>query len=217
MSSKKDEYISDAVIGRLPRYYRYLGDLLDNHVTRISSGALAERMGLTASQVRQDFNHFGGFGHQGYGYNVEMLRSEIASILGIDHIHNIIIVGAGHLGSALVNYSNFSKRNFKIQALFDVDPKVIGTEIASVKVYSIDELESYIPRHNIDIAVLTIPKSQAAEMGERLCQTGIRGIWNFASMDLPLSNPDVIVENVHLSDSIMRLSYRLHNEKNSAN
>lgn len=213
MNNRKDDYISDAVISRLPRYYRYLGDLLDKGITRISSGDLSSIMGLTASQVRQDFNHFGGFGHQGYGYNVEMLRHEIAAILGIDHPHNVIIIGAGHLGSALVNYANFPKRNFYMIGLFDVDPKIIGTSINGVQVRPVEELESFIKDNNVEIAVLTIPTSQAPQMGEKLCEYGIKGIWNFASTDLPVSDPNVIVENVHLSDSIMRLSYRLNQKK----
>lgn len=204
-------YISDAVIRRLPRYYRYLGELLDNNVNRISSGELSRRMGLTASQVRQDLNHFGEFGQQGYGYNVEVLHKEMARILGIDQIHNIIIIGAGHLGQALVKYTNFEKRGFHVVALFDNSPKVIGQIIGGRKVRSIEELQGFILENSVDIGVLTIPKKEAVRMANLLVESGVKGIWNFASIDLQLSDPAVIVENVHLSDSLMRLSYKLSN------
>lgn len=211
MISRK--YISDAVIRRMPRYYRYLGELLNNNITRISSGELSKRMGLTASQVRQDLNHFGEFGQQGYGYNVEMLHREVARILGIDQIHNIIIIGAGHLGQALVNYTNFEKRRFHVVALFDNNPDIIGKTIGGREVQSIDHLQAFIQEHPVDIGVLTIPKAAALSMANILVKCGVRGIWNFASVDLQLSAPNVVVENVHLSDSLMRLSYKLSNEK----
>lgn len=204
-------YISDAVIRRLPRYYRYLGELLDNNVNRISSGELSRRMGLTASQVRQDLNHFGEFGQQGYGYNVEVLHKEMARILGIDQIHNIIIIGAGHLGQALVKYTNFEKRGFHVVALFDNNPNVIGQIIGGRRVRSIEELQGFILENSVDIGVLTIPKKEAVRMANLLVESGVKGIWNFASIDLQLSDPAVIVENVHLSDSLMRLSYKLSN------
>lgn len=206
------EYISDAVIRRLPRYYRYLGELLNNNITRISSGELSRRMGLTASQVRQDLNHFGEFGQQGYGYHVEVLYQAVARILEIDQIHNIIIIGAGHLGQALVNYTNFEKRGFHVVALFDIDPSIIGQTIGGKTVRSVDELKSFIAENVVDIGVLTIPKKEAVHMANLLVESGVRGIWNFASVDLQLSDPRVIVENVHLSDSLMRLSYKLSNQ-----
>ena len=145
------KYISDAVIRRLPRYYRYLGELLDNNIKRISSGELSRRMGLTASQVRQDLNHFGEFGQQGYGYNVEVLHKEVARILGIDQIHNIIIIGAGHLGQALVNYTNFEKRGFHVVALFDVDEKIIGKTIGGKVVQPITMIKDFIVENSVDI------------------------------------------------------------------
>jgi len=209
----RSEYISDAVIRRLPRYYRHLGELMNQGITRISSGELGAQMGLTASQVRQDFNHFGGFGQQGYGYNVKDLYKEVASILGIDQMHKAVIIGAGHLGAALVKYPNFIKRGFDFVALFDVNPDLIGTDIGGVPIYSMDTLEEYIEANNIDIVVLTIPKVEASLVGERLSSTSIRGIWNFASRDLKISNPNIIIENVQLSDSLMRLSYRMHNDQ----
>lgn len=210
--NNRNDYISDAVIRRLPRYYRYLEELIDNGITRISSGELSERMGLTASQVRQDFNHFGGFGQQGYGYNVESLHAEIAKILGIDNLHNVVVIGAGHLGQALVNYPNFIKRGFDIIALFDKDPSLIGTVVNGLTVMPDSEIESFVKNNNVDIAVLTIPKSEALPMAKLLDKCGIKGIWNFASMDLELPGSNVVIESAHLSDSIMRLSYRLHNQ-----
>lgn len=206
------KYISDAVIRRLPRYYRYLGELLDNNIKRISSGELSRRMGLTASQVRQDLNHFGEFGQQGYGYNVEVLHKEVARILGIDQTHNIIIIGAGHLGQALVNYTNFEKRGFHVVALFDVDENIIGKSIGGKEVQPISNIKDFIVDNSVDIGVLTIPKKEAAQMANFLVENGVKGIWNFASIDLQLSDPTVVVENVHLSDSLMRLSYRLSNQ-----
>lgn len=206
------KYISDAVIRRLPRYYRYLGELLDNNIKRISSGELSRRMGLTASQVRQDLNHFGEFGQQGYGYNVEILHKEVARILGIDRTHNIIIIGAGHLGQALVNYTNFEKRGFHVVALFDVDENIIGKTIGGKEVRPISNIKDFIVENSVDIGVLTIPKKEAAQMANFLVENGVKGIWNFASIDLQLSDPTVVVENVHLSDSLMRLSYKLTNQ-----
>jgi len=206
------KYISDAVIRRLPRYYRYLGELLDNNIKRISSGELSRRMGLTASQVRQDLNHFGEFGQQGYGYNVEVLHKEVARILGIDQVHNIIIIGAGHLGQALVNYTNFEKRGFHVVALFDVDEKIIGKTIGGKVVQPITMIKDFIVENSVDIGVLTIPKKDAAQMANFLVENGVKGIWNFASIDLQLSDPTVVVENVHLSDSLMRLSYKLRDQ-----
>lgn len=205
------KYISDAVIRRLPRYYRYLGELLDNNIERISSSELSRRMGLTASQVRQDLNHFGGFGQQGYGYSVELLHKEMARILKIDQIHNIIIIGAGHLGQALVNYTNFEKRGFHVVALFDIDENIVGKTIGGKMVKPISEIQSFIMENSVDIGVLTIPKKQAIQMANLLVENGVKGIWNFASIDLQLSDPTVVVENVHLSDSLMRLSYKLGN------
>ena len=200
--------ISNSVIRRLPRYYRFLGELENNGYVRISSRELSEKMGLTASQIRQDFNCFGEFGQQGYGYNVGHLHAEIGKLLGI-HTHiNVVIIGAGHLGQALANYQNFEKRGFIIRALFDVDPAVIGKKIRNSEVYSLDELEQYLGSHPVDIVTLTLPKERAAEVVPRLMACGIRAIWNFAHIDLPVGD-DVLVENVHLSESLMRLSYRV--------
>ena len=188
-----DRKISQAVISRLPRYLRYLGDLKDEGVERISSHDLSVRMHVTASQIRQDFNHFGGFGQQGYGYNVGYLYDEIAKIIGLDHKHTLIIVGAGNLGQA---------------GIFDKNPALIGKKVRDMEIEDISEAPDFIKKHNIEIAVLTLPKMGATEIVGKLVDSGIKGIWNFAHVDLDL--PDsVIVENVHLSESLMKLSYKL--------
>lgn len=205
----EEKEISQAVIGRLPRYFRYLGELKDAGVERISSQELSELMKVTASQIRQDFNNFGGFGQQGYGYNVEFLYREISKILGLDMTHNFIIVGAGNLGRALGNYMNFERRGFLFKGMFDKDPELIGADVRGIKVMPLDEMEEFVKENRIDIAVLTIPKTDAVEVADRLVQNGIRAIWNFAHVDLNV--PDGIqVENVHLSDSLMKLSYNIN-------
>ncbi len=203
--------ISPAVIKRLPRYYRYLGDLLRNGVVRISSNELSNRMNVTASQFRQDLNNFGGFGQQGYGYNVEFLYHEMGRILGLEEKNNIIIIGAGNLGQALANNQEFDSNGFSIIGLFDVNPRLIGMTVRGVEVYDIDMLESFIRDHEVKIAALTLPKTKAPQVAERLVELGIRAIWNFAPVDLNLPE-DIMIENVHLTDSIMTLSYRIHNQ-----
>ncbi|MDE6233186.1 MAG: redox-sensing transcriptional repressor Rex [Lachnospiraceae bacterium] len=200
--------ISTAVIKRLPRYYRYLGELMEAGTERISSNELSKLMNVTASQIRQDLNNFGGFGQQGYGYNVEFLYSEIGKLLGVDRRHNIIVVGSGHLGQAIANYANFERRGFIVKGMFDKNPDVIGKEIRGIKVMSMEEIEEFIRINKIEIAALTLPKQQAAEMAEKLVKFGIRGFWNFAHIDLELPK-GIVVENVHLSESLMRLSYNL--------
>lgn len=204
----EERKISRAVIGRLPRYYRYLGDLMEAQVERISSSDLSKKMHVTASQIRQDLNNFGGFGQQGYGYNVKYLYSEIAKILGIDRQHNVIIIGAGNLGQAIANYTNFERRGFVIRGMFDINPKLIGLVIRGIEIRSVDDLETFIRENEIQIAALTIPKTKAPEIADRLVNAGIRAIWNFAHTDLVVPE-DVVVENVHLSESLMRLSYRV--------
>ena len=200
--------ISKAVITRLPRYYRYLGELIEDGVERISSGELSSRMKVTASQIRQDLNKFGGFGQQGYGYNVRYLYAEIGKILGIDRQHNLIIIGAGNLGQAIANYTNFERRGFLFRGIFDHDPKVCGKEIHGITVRPMEEMPDFIRENQIDIAVLTIPKTSAVEVAKQLAACGVRGIWNFAHVDLRLPG-HIQVENVHLSDSLMKLSYNL--------
>ena len=205
----EEKEISQAVIGRLPRYFRYLGELRDAGVERISSQDLSELMKVTASQIRQDFNNFGGFGQQGYGYNVEYLYSEIGKILGLDKQHNFIIIGAGNLGRALGNYLNFERRGFIFRGMFDQSPELIGMEVRGIKVMPMEEVEQFVQENNIDIAVLTIPKTSAVEIAEKLVNNGIRAIWNFAHVDLNVPE-GIQVENVHLSDSLMKLSYNIN-------
>lgn len=200
--------ISQAVISRLPRYYRYLGDLKEQGVERISSQELSSMMHVTASQIRQDFNHFGGFGQQGYGYNTQYLYDEIAKILGLNQTHNMILIGAGNLGSALVNYMNYRNRGFFFKAAFDQNPELIGKKIGGVEIHSMDDLETIISDDEVDIVVLTIPKQQAVKVAEQLAKYPIKAIWNFAHTDLHVP-ARIQVENVHLSDSLMRLSYNI--------
>ena len=200
--------ISQAVIRRLPRYYRYLGELLENGVERISSNDLSKRMKVTASQIRQDLNNFGGFGQQGYGYNVKYLYTEIGKILGLEEDHNIIIIGAGNLGQALANYAAFEKRGFILKGIFDVNPRLQGVAIRGVPIRMMDELKGFVQRNEVDIAVLTIPKEKAIEVANMLVENGVRAIWNFAHTDLNLPD-NIIVENVHLSESLMQLSYNI--------
>lgn len=204
----EEKEISRAVIKRLPRYYRYLGELIESGVERISSGALSERMNVTASQIRQDLNHFGGFGQQGYGYNVKYLYAEIGKILGLDEKHNIVIIGAGNLGQALANYSDFERNGFVLKGIFDVNPTLKGVTIRGVEIRLMSELENFISENNVKIAALTIPKEKAIEVAESIVNCGVRGIWNFALTDLNLPE-HVKVENVHLSESLMRLSYNV--------
>lgn len=207
-----EKEISQAVIRRMPRYYRYLGELLDSGVERISSNGLSARMRVTASQIRQDLNNFGGFGQQGYGYNVKYLYDEIGNILGINQRHNMIVIGAGNLGQALANYVNFEKRGFVIIGLFDVNPALRGTSVRGIKVRMMEDLESFVKEQRVDIAALTMPKGNAKEIANMLVDLGIHAIWNFAHLDLELPE-DVVVENVHLSESLMQLSYNIANQK----
>ena len=200
--------ISKAVIKRLPRYYRYLGELLEDNVERISSNDLSKKMRVTASQIRQDLNNFGGFGQQGYGYNVKYLYTEIGKILGLDTVHPMIIVGAGNLGQALANYVEFEKRGFKLVGIFDVNPVLEGIAVRGIEIQMISDLPFFLKENNVEIAILTLPKNKAIDMADILIENGIKAIWNFAHVDL--DTPDgVIVENVHLSESLMTLSYNL--------
>lgn len=203
-----DKMISLAVIRRLPRYYRYLGELLENDVVRISSKELSERMHVTASQIRQDLNNFGGFGQQGYGYNVEYLYTEIGKILGLDRQYNMIIVGAGNLGQALANYSDFERRGFVLSGIFDINPRLEGVSIRGIPVRMMDEMEDFIAESPVHIAALTIPKTKAPQVAQDLVKLGVKGIWNFASTDLHLPE-GVVSQNVHLAESLMQLSYNL--------
>ena len=204
-----EKSISKAVIRRLPRYYRYLGELLEEGVERISSNELSSKMHVTASQIRQDLNNFGGFGQQGYGYNVPYLYAEIGKILGLDRTHHIIIIGAGNLGQALANYVKFEKRGFKVVGIFDINPVLKGISIRGNEIRMMDELPEFLRENDVQIATLTLPKAYAEETANLLVENGIKAIWNFAHLDLAVPE-DVIVENVHLSESLMRLSYNLN-------
>ncbi len=209
MTSKK---ISNAVIKRLPRYYRYLGELLESEVVRISSKELSVRMGVTASQIRQDLNNFGGFGQQGYGYNVDYLYNEIAKILGLENHYSVVVIGAGNLGQALANYTDFEKRGFVIKGLFDVNPRLVGISVRGIEVRDMDTVAAFVRENDVDIAILTVPKVKAPLIANELVESGVKGIWNFAPVDLAISDTHVVVENVHLSESLMTLSYRIKNE-----
>lgn len=209
MSNKN---ISMAVIRRLPKYHRYLGDLLDRDIQRISSKELSDIIGFTASQIRQDLNNFGGFGQQGYGYNVEELYNEIGKILGLSRTYNSIIIGAGNLGQAIANYSGFTNAGFKIKALFDANPRMIGLKIRDFEILDSDDIEEFVAENDIDIAILCIPKNGAQEVVDRLVKSGIKGVWNFAPLDLEVPN-DVIVENVNLTESLFTLSYLMNEDK----
>lgn len=193
----------------MPRYYRFLAGLMEEGVERISSNDLSRRMQVTASQIRQDLNNFGGFGQQGYGYNVRYLYDEIGRILGLDEKHSIIVIGAGNLGQALANDVQFEKLGFVIRALFDVDPKLQGKVIRGIPVLLLEQLEEFCHGNKVDIAALTMPKASADAMARKVADLGIKAIWNFAHVDLDIEGTGVIVENVHLSDSLMRLSYNM--------
>lgn len=203
--------VSDAVVRRLPMYYRHLRELEKAGVVRISSQELGERMNLTASQIRQDINCFGGFGQQGYGYHVSNLKERIGEILGLNHQYHVIIIGAGNIGRAVANYTGFKKEGFNIQAMFDVSPALVGIDVHGTLVQPMDKLDQWLSAHQVDIAVLSVPSAYAQETADALVRGGVRAIWNFAPVDLTL--PDgVAVNNVHLSDSLHILSYRM-NEK----
>ena len=207
----KKENISDAVIRRLPRYYRQLTDLCNRGVVRISSHSLGQEMNITASQIRQDFSCFGEFGQQGYGYNVEELRAEISHILGVDNNHHLVMIGVGNLGHALLQNFPFSHTGFTVDAAFDVSPTVIGTSVNGVPIYSMNDLDSFIREHSVDVVVLTIPQSVAQDIANRLIDLGVRGFWNFTNVELSSPSPDVKFENIHFADSLLTLSYRIAN------
>ncbi len=206
----KNEYndVPMVVIKRLPRYYRYLGELKNQGINRISSAALSEKMGVTASQIRQDFNCFGGFGQQGYGYNVENLYHEIGAILGLSRGYELIIIGAGNMGRALVNSASLEKRGFHVIGVFDNDHAKVGTKIKGIPVHHIDTLEEFCHQNQVDIAALSLPKSEVRDMANRLILLGVKGLWNFSYTEIAVPD-DVAIENVHLTDSLMTLSYKI--------
>lgn len=204
----KDKNISIAVIRRLPKYHRYLKEMLDKDIKRISSKELSKTIGFTASQIRQDLNNFGGFGQQGYGYNVEDLYNEIGKILGLTRTYNVVIVGAGNLGQALANYSSFSRLGFNLQAMFDKNPKLIGLKINNVEVLDMDKFESFVEENNIEIVYICTSRDGAQDVADIVQRTGIKAIWNFAPIDLKIKS-DIIVENIHLIDNLLTVSYFL--------
>ena len=204
----KKQNVSDAVIRRLPRYYRYLDDLHAKGVVRISSSSLGAKMGITASQIRQDLSCFGEFGQQGYGYNVEELRSEIGHILGVDN-HHKIIVGVGNLGHALMQNFHFGDIGFTLEAAFDISPQLIGTQVAGVPVLDLAELDQYVRENRPDVAVLTVPQQVAQATVDRLMALGVRGFWNFTNVELSSEGQNVRIEDVHFADSLLTLSYRI--------
>jgi len=203
--------ISQAVIKRLPRYYRYLGDLLENGVDRISSSKLSELMSITASQIRQDLNNFGGFGQQGYGYNVSYLHEEIGNILELHNERNMIVIGAGNVGRAISNHTDFYKIGIKVTAIFDNNLDAIGTKINEIEVFAVDKLVEYIENNKVDIVAITVPKDSAVRVAAAVVEVGVKAIWNFAPVDLNVPQ-GITVENVHLTDSLMTLSYNMNNE-----
>ncbi len=205
----RKQKVSDAVIHRLPRYYRYLDDLYNKGVVRISSNSLGSKMDITASQIRQDLSCFGEFGQQGYGYNVAELRSEIGHILGIDKGHRLIIIGVGHLGHALLQNFDFEKVGFHVDTAFDISPDLVGTRIHDVTIRSMDELEQYVAENQPNVAVLTVPQQVAQPMASRLIDLGIKGFWNFTNVELSTDAPDVFFEDVHFVDTLLTLSYRI--------
>lgn len=203
-----EKEISRAVIKRLPRYYRYLDELMKDGVERISSGELSSKMHITASQIRQDLNNFGGFGQQGYGYNVKYLYSKIGDILGVNEAYNAVIIGAGNLGHALAASSTFQNRGVFLRAMFDVRPELIGTEISGLPVYDSADLERYFAENKVDIAVLVVPKSVAQDVANQVCALGVKGIWNFTGIEMVLP-PEIAVQNVHMGDLLMTLCYQI--------
>ncbi|MBS7525766.1 redox-sensing transcriptional repressor Rex [Fusibacter paucivorans] len=204
----KEKNISLAVIRRLPKYHRYLKEMLDNDIKRISSKELSKVIGFTASQIRQDLNNFGGFGQQGYGYNVEDLYEEIGKILGLTRDYNVIIVGAGNLGQALANYSSFGRLGFKLKAMFDINPKIVGLTIKDIQVLDMDTFETFVNENNVEIVYICTNRDGAQDVADRISKTNVKAIWNFAPVDLKVPE-DVVVENVHLIDNLLTLSYFL--------
>ena len=206
---KRNTKVSTAVIRRLPRYYRHLSELQEAGVVRISSSALGKSMGLTASQIRQDLFCFGGFGQQGYGYKVDLLKEEIGEILGIGRGHTLVVLGTGNLGRAIIQNFRFSSIGFQLLAAFDISPAVVGTRIAGVPIYHADQLESFLAANRVDVGMLTVPIAAAQRMGDRLANAGVKGIWNFTNYEITCPREDVVVESVHFSDSLLALSYMI--------
>ncbi|MCC8122369.1 MAG: redox-sensing transcriptional repressor Rex [Oscillospiraceae bacterium] len=208
----KRQKVSSAVIRRLPRYYRHLIDLQQSGMERISSNALGKIMNLTASQIRQDLSCFGEFGQQGYGYNVESLQQEIAEILGMKQGNTAVLIGAGNLGRALIENFQFDRSGFRLLAAFDVDAALVGKTLAGIPVYHVDEMAGYLQENKADVGVLTVPRTVAANTAERLALSGVKGLWNFTNVELTVSDPRVVIEDVHFADSLLALSYMIGDE-----
>ncbi len=208
----KNARISNAVIRRLPRYRRYLADLQKKGVTKISSGEFSRLIGYTASQIRQDFNNFGEFGQQGYGYNVEDLHGEISDILGLNQEYKMVIVGGGNLGQAIANYTYYYKAGFKVYGIFEINPKLVGLKINDIDVMDYEDLVGYIEKNRIDIGIICTTKDSAQDVADKLCLSGVKGIWNFTPVDLKVSD-QVALEQVHLSESLYSLAYHMNKEK----
>lgn len=209
---EQDKKIPDIVIKRLPVYYRFLTSLHQMGISRVSSTDLGKKMGITSSQVRQDFFNFGSFGLQGYGYDVDQLRQEIGAILGLDTQHTMIIIGAGHLGQALARHSAFEKDGYSVIGVFDVNPHLIGEKIRDVEIMHVNRISDFVNQNRVDIAVVTVPRTYAKDVADLVTGLGIRGIWNFTSVKLAVPE-DVAVENIHLSDSLMTLGYYMKEMK----
>ena len=209
-----EKYVSSMVIRRLPRYYRYLGEMLEEGITRVSSRQLSIKMKASASQIRQDLNCFGGFGQQGYGYNVEYLYKEIGKILGLTTKRTMVIAGVGNLGRSIAGYSNFSKRGFILEGLFDINEEILGTTFNGITIMPVEKIEEFVRENRIDIGVLTMPKGNAQKVADMMISGGIKGIWNFSHTDIEVPE-GIIVENVHLSDSLMTLSCNINFVENS--
>lgn len=205
--------ISSYVIKRLPRYYRFLGDLKNKGIERISSGDLARRMGVTASQIRQDLNCFGGFGQQGYGYNIAQLYENIGDILGFSEQKKTILIGAGNLGRALATHMNFADKGYQLIAVFDKKPSFIGQMVADIPIRSNADLDEFCRENKPEVAILCIPKEETHDVARQLHKLGVRAFWNFTHYDLSVEFPDVVVENVHLGDTLMTLSYHLSHKE----
>lgn len=209
----KENKVSITVIRRLPKYFRHLIELLEKGITRVSSQELSEITGFTASQIRQDLNNFGGFGQQGYGYNVKELNHQLGKILGLNTIYHAVIGGAGNLGQAIANFKGFEDAGFQVVSLFDRNPKLVGLKIRDIEIRDIDTMVDYIQTHEIDIGIITVPKESAQELANLYVEAGVKGIWNFAPTDLDLPE-DIIVENVSLNESLFILSYFLKRRYN---
>lgn len=208
---EKKKHVSMAVIKRLPKYHRYLKELLRNDVDRISSKELGEKIGFTASQIRQDLNNFGDFGQQGYGYNVKELYNQISLILGLDRDYKAVIIGAGNIGQAIANYSRFSEMGLSVISIFDANPRLVGIKIRDIEIQEMDNMQSYLEENHVDVGIICVPRLNAQKVCDTLVKGGIKGIWNFAPVDLHVPK-DVKVENVHLSESFLTLVYLMKEE-----